>query len=297
MADEKKKKKLKTINLICNFFMALFFIACVGALFYPYVSNILRETKQEERIVTYDKIISHLDPAMIEETFAQAEEYNRKLAQISGSGMEFTLDDSQMREYLSTFNNTEDGVMGHIEIPCINVNLLIYHTVEESILQTSCGHMPGSSLPTGGKGTHMILTGHRGLTSATLFTNLDKLELGYQFAVISLNRRLIYEIDDIRVVLPTELSGLHIDPNESYCTLVTCTPYGVNSHRLLVRGRQIDVEEISQTEKISYRILVPSDKERTLPLAEMLACLGCVILLIGLIVMIAKGIKKKKRRR
>jgi sortase A len=129
--------------------------------------------------------------------------------------------------------------MGYIEIPSIQVMLPIYHGIEEEVLQAGAGHIPGTSLPVGGKGTHCVISGHRGLVSAQLFTNLDQLKEGDIFLLYTLDRTLTYEVDQIRIVLPDELDDLEIDPNQDYCTLVTCTPYGVNTHRLLVRGHRI----------------------------------------------------------
>ena len=142
--------------------------------------------------------------------------------------------------YRSLLNVTSDGIMAYIKIPKIDINLPIYHSVDSAVLQVAIGHLEGSSLPVGGEGVHTVLSGHRGLTSAKLFTHLDELEIGDAFSITVLGETLNYTIDNIDTVLPEEMDGLAIEEDKDYCTLVTCTPYGVNTHRLLVRGVRTD---------------------------------------------------------
>lgn len=146
----------------------------------------------------------------------------------------------ERKEYESLLNVSENGIIGYIEIPVINCSLPIYHGTDETVLQIAVGHIEGSSLPVGGLGTHCVLSGHRGLPSAKLFTNLDKLSEKDTFYIRVLNETLTYEVDQIRIVEPHEVEALEIEPGKDYCTLVTCTPYGINTHRLLVRGHRIN---------------------------------------------------------
>ena len=148
--------------------------------------------------------------------------------------------DAQRAKYMQTLNYQQRSVMGYVEIPKIHISFPVYHGSEDSVLQVAIGHLEGTSFPVGGIGTHCVISGHRGLPSAKLFTDIDQLQNGDRFLIQVLDRTLTYEVDQIRIVLPSELQDLEIDPNEDYCTLVTCTPYGVNTHRLLVRGHRVD---------------------------------------------------------
>ena len=154
--------------------------------------------------------------------------------------------EEDLAEYEALLNIAGSGVMGYIEIPELKVSLPVYHGVDEGVLQIAVGHIPGTSLPTGGKGTHRVLSGHRGLPSAKLFTNLDQLREGDIFMLRILDETLTYEVDQILIVEPHEVEALAIDPNEDYCTLVTCTPYGINTHRLLVRGHRVENQAEAQ---------------------------------------------------
>lgn len=166
-----------------------------------------------------------------------AQEYNEYLQTCVGR---FTPSEDESEWYRSLLNVTSDGIMAYIKIPKIDINLPIYHSVDSAVLQVAIGHLEGSSLPVGGEGVHTVLSGHRGLTSAKLFTHLDELEIGDAFSITVLGETLNYTIDNIDTVLPEEMDGLAIEEDKDYCTLVTCTPYGVNTHRLLVRGVRTD---------------------------------------------------------
>jgi len=167
----------------------------------------------------------------------EAHDYNERLLT---KGNRYTMSDAEKKEYESILNLTGNGVMGYVQINSINVDYPIYHGMSESVLQIAIGHLEGTSLPVGGPNTHAAISGHRGLPSAKLFTDLDKLVEGDTFTVTVLNETITYEIDQIRIVLPTDLSDLNIESGKDYCTLITCTPYGINTHRMLVRGHRID---------------------------------------------------------
>lgn len=182
----------------------------------------------------YAKSVSDMDSEAYDEILASAEAYNAQ------NKMNWNFSEEDRKQYEKELNFNDSGIMGYINIPKIDIKLSIFHGTDESVLQISIGHLEGTSLPIGGTGTHSVLSGHRGLPSARLFSDLDKLREGDVFTLHILDETLTYEVDQIRVVEPTDLSQLQIDPDKDYCTLVTCTPYGINTHRLLVRGHRID---------------------------------------------------------
>lgn len=228
----KKKVNLSTIAVV------LVFILGVGLLLYPTVSDRWNSFHQTRAINSYTDQVAELDPAACEKMLADAHAYNEELANKENPFADAS-DDSHAR-YEALLNLTGDGIMGYIEIGKINVRLPVCHTVGEDVLQKAVGHLEGSSLPVGGESTHAVLSGHRGLPSARLFTDLASLEEGDTFVLSVLDQTMTYEIDQIRIVLPDETSDLNIVPGEDLCTLVTCTPYGINSHRMLVRGRRVE---------------------------------------------------------
>ena len=168
--------------------------------------------------------------------FAEADDYNRKLA---GTGMKWSMTDEEIQEYNNVLDISDNGIMGYIDIPRIRQTLPIYHGTDDAVLQVAIGHLAGTSLPVGGDSTHCVVSGHRGLPSARLFTDLDRLIVGDIWTMTVLNRTVTYEVDQIRIVEPEDLSELQIVQGSDYCTLLTCTPYGINTHRLLVRGHRI----------------------------------------------------------
>lgn len=212
------------------------FVGGMLVFFYPTISNYWNTLQQGRAIAEYTQTVNKMRPGELQQTWDEAEAYNRELL---SNPARYHLSHSQMQRYLSLLDIGKTGMMGHIEIEKLGVDLPIYHTTEDSVLQVGTGHVPGSSLPTGGAGTHTILSGHRGLPSAKLFTNLDELEEGDRFVLHVLDRDLAYQVDQIRVVEPKELSNLKIIPGQDYATLVTCTPYAINTHRLLVRGHRV----------------------------------------------------------
>jgi len=229
----KKKKGFDWTSLI------LFFIVLIGAglIAYPTVSDWWNSFHQSRAIATYANIVENTSEEEMEAMLEEAREYNARLINKSNR---FMMEEDEIKEYESLLDLSGTGVMGYIQINEIGVNLPVYHGTDEAVLQIAIGHIEGTSLPVGGPGTHAVMSGHRGLPSAKLFTDLDKLVEGSIFTVTVLNQTATYEVDQIRIVLPSELSDLNIVSGEDYCTLVTCTPYGVNTHRMLVRGHRIE---------------------------------------------------------
>jgi sortase A len=209
-------------------------------LLYPAVSNYVNSRNCAKAIDEYDENVANLQEEEKEQMLADAKAYNKKIAK---SKTNFINGDPSDEEYKSLLDVNGDGMMGYITITKIDVRLPIYHGTGEDALVHSVGHIEGSSLPIGGKSTHTVISGHRGLPSATLFSNLDKLEVGDTFVITVLGEKLTYEVDQIRVVLPDEVSELDVVEGKDYVTLVTCTPYGINTHRLLVRGHRIASDE------------------------------------------------------
>lgn len=243
---------------------------------YPTFADWWNSFHQSRAIAGYAEQVSQIDDADYEKMLKDARAYNRKLLK-KGDGR-FNMTDEEREEYNSILDITGTGIMGYVEIPKINVSLPIYHGTEESILQIAIGHIEGSSLPVGGTGTHCVISGHRGLPSAKLFTDLDQLQEGDIAQITVLDEILTYEIDQIRIVMPNELEELAIDPRKDYLTLVTCTPYGINSHRMLVRGHRIDNPDAGE-------IRVTSDATQIEPLHVLPVVIG-IIAAIMLIVML-----------
>lgn len=230
--------------------MVICFLIGLSLLLYPTVSNWWNSLHASSVIVEYEAARENLTEADYEALFAAAEEYNRKIAAIDFPLMYC----DQVDGYEQTLDPDGAGVMGYITIEKIQVELPILHGTSEGVLQKAIGHLEGTSLPTGGEGNHCVLSAHRGLPSARLFTDLDRLQIGDRFVLNVLNRELTYEVDQILVVEPQEVDALYPVQGQDCCTLVTCTPYGVNSHRLLVRGKRLGQEMPPQA----------GDKEETL---------------------------------
>ena len=227
-------------RIIINLFIGLIFLVGLSVLLYPTVSDYINELHSSRAIASYDNTVTEMAPEDYSKELEAAAAYNEYLANFSNLSAAATTeterDDSPYNELLNIGGN---GIIGAIKIPVVKINLPIYHGTDESVLQVASGHYLGSSLPIGGESTHAILTGHRGLPSAKLFTDLDRLEEGDTFYIKVLGEILEYQIDQIEIVLPEEVDGLSITQGEDYVTLVTCTPYGINSHRMLIRGTRI----------------------------------------------------------
>ena len=239
---KKKKGNFTTLLLI------LVLLVGLSLLLYPSVSDYWNSFHQTRAIATYAEKVANLNQDQYDEIWAAAESYNASLTNRVNA---YLLSDAQKEEYQQLLNVSGLGVMGYIEIPSIDCSLPIYHGTEESVLQIAVGHLEWSSLPVGGESTHCVLSGHRGLPSAKLFTNLDKLREGDIFLLRILDEVLTYEVDQILIVEPQEVGALQIVEGQDYCTLVTCTPYGINTHRLLVRGHRIDNVEEAKTVRVT----------------------------------------------
>ena len=211
-------------------------------LLYPTVSDYWNTLHASAAVTSYAQQVSSLDEERYSEMLSAARAYNQSL---SGRDNPYVLPSEQKAQYESLLNLDGTGIMGYIEIPNIDLSLPIYHGTDEAVLQVAVGHLDWTSLTVGGESTHCVLSGHRGLPSAKLFTNLDKLVVGDTFVIRILDEVLTYEVTKVLIVEPTETEELTIREGEDLCTLVTCTPYGINTHRLLVRGHRIDnIEEV-----------------------------------------------------
>ena len=272
------KSKKTTLLLL------LIFVAGLSLLLYPSVSNYWNSLHSSRAISSYKEAVSKLDHSRIDRLLDEARAYNKKLFD---EGYTLVLPEPRKASYFKLLDVTGTGIMGYIEIKKLGVYLPIYHGTADSVLQSAVGHIEGSFLPVGGVNTHTVLSGHRGLPSAKLFTDLDKLLVGDTFTLDILDEVLTYEVDRILTVLPQELDALDVVPGEDLCTLITCTPYGINSHRLLVRGHRIETTADART------IRVPGDALRvnTAVVAAFLAV--PVLLALFILVMVrAPGVHK-----
>ena len=225
------KKHSSTILLL------LVFLAGLSLLLYPTFSDWWNSLHQSQAVAGYAQQVSDMDDDTYEQMWADAWDYNASLLSRTNA---LTLTNQQKSQYNRMLNLGSNSVMGYIEIPKIGVTLPIYHGTDEAVLQVAVGHLEWTSLPVGGESSHCVVSGHRGLPSAKLFTNLDKLQTGDTFQMCVLDEVLTYEVDQIRIVEPHQTDDLRIVEGEDLCTLVTCTPYGINSHRLLVRGHRVE---------------------------------------------------------
>ena len=222
------------------------FVAGLSFLLYPTASNLWNRAHQSRAIATYTEQVEKLDDSSNKEMLKVARKYNKELLKKANH---WKLSKKDKKKYESLLDVSGTGIMGYIEIPKIACSLHVYHGTDEGALQIAIGHLEGSSLPVGGKSSHCVLSGHRGLPSARLFTDLDQMEEGDTFILNILGHKLAYEVDQIKVVLPEEMSDLEIQEGKDLCTLVTCTPYGINTHRLLVRGHRVKYAETKVQEQ------------------------------------------------
>ena len=273
------KKHLSTIILI------LIFLVGPSLVLYPTVADYWNSLHQSRAIATYAEEVANIDTDKYTALWQAAVAYNQNLRERDNI---FLLSETQKVQYGELLNIGGNGVMGYIEIPSIGVSLPVYHGTDEAVLQIAIGHLEWTSLPVGGASSHCVVSGHRGLPSAKLFTNLDQLEIGDTFLFRILDETLTYEVDQILIVLPNETDALHIEEGKDLCTLVTCTPYGINSHRMLVRGHRVENAEIAKT------IRVTADATQIEPL--IVAPLVAVPMLLVLLLMVLFGGGKKKNR-
>lgn len=282
---EKQTKKSKRLTVLVPI---VIFMIGAGIFLYPALSNYINTLQHNKTIQTYQAKLSSTDQAELDALWNEANAYNDQLAGetlrdpfVLGSG--YVLPE----HYENVLNPQGDGVMGYIEIDKIDVRLPIYHGTSEEVLKQGVGHIEFSSLPIGGLNRHCVLSAHRGLPSSLLFTHLDEMEIGDRFYIHVLNEVHAYQVDSIETILPEELSFLHLDPNQDWVTLLTCTPYGVNTHRLLVRGHRIEyVEPTAQEEQQSS----------SLPkwLQEYIVSIGIGLFILLLLIII--WILRKKRK-
>ena len=266
-----KKGNLSTIILI------LVFLAGLALLLYPTVSDYWNSFHSSRAIASYAESVAQIDNGAYEALWDDARAYNRSLFE---SKNRFQPSEEEQALYESLLNVGGNGVICYIEIPTIGCTLPVYHGTDEAVLQVAVGHIEGSSLPVGGESTHAVLSGHRGLPSARLFTDLDKLTEGDVFLLRVLDETLSYEVDQILIVEPHEMDALAIEEGKDYCTLVTCTPYGINTHRLLVRGHRVENAEEAKT------VRVTADAMQIEPVlaAPIAAAPMLLLLLIGLLI-------------
>lgn len=282
----KKPKKKEYFGPVLTAILSVLFIVGMVVLLYPTISNQWNNRVASRAIASYQEAVEDLSVKERARILEAAEAYNARIARY---GIDFALSDAEMAEYRSVMDITGTGIMGYIQIPAISVNLPIYHTTEETVLQIAVGHLVGTSLPIGGESTHASLSGHRGLPSARLFTDLDRMREGDIFTITFFDQTITYKVDQIRIVLPHETEELQIEEGEDYCTLITCTPYGVNTHRMLVRGRRIEniaIEEIAEVRA----------EARRLPNYYTMFGVGLPILFILLVIMMITTGKRKPKK-
>lgn len=270
-----------------NIILILIFLVGLSVMLYPTVSDYVNQKNQSRAVASYSEEVENLSDVDYQAYFNAADDYNRRLAETPDAFYR----PEEVSGYTDTLDVSGTGIMGYITIPKIGVELPVYHGTSDGVLQVAAGHLEGSSLPVGGAGTHAVISAHRGLPSAKLFTNLDELEVGDTFTITVLDRVLTYEVDQISIVLPTETDLLQPVEGKDYVTLMTCTPYGINTHRLLVRGKRIENAENQK------HIRVTADALRIEPIIVAPA-LAVPMLLVMLVVMLAvPHLRKRKNQR
>ena len=254
--------------------LVLMLFVGVCGLLYPSVSQYWNSKTQSKVVENYQEILDSLKPEDYEAYFQEADAYNGAL-----SKLRYPLTDyPALRDYDYILNINGNGIMGYISIPKLGVELPIYHGISTEVLNVACGHLEGTSLPVGGENTHSVLSAHRGLPHARLFTDLDMMEVGDTFQITVLDRTLTYQVDQIKVVRPDEIDDIQIIAGEDHCTLLTCTPYGINSHRLLVRGTRI--------ENAAPKLYVTSDAYKIDSLVATPAVAAPILLILLIILMV-----------
>ena len=281
-----KKRIIATILII------LLFLAGLGIVLYPYVSEYVNAKHASRVVVNYDDTVKEITPEDFSQYFEVAEEYNERLRQNPNPFSE----DCRTEGYETALNVDGSGMIGYLEIPKISVKLPFYHGTSGAVLNEAVGHLEGSSLPVGGEGTHVVLSAHRGLPSAKLFTDLPELGEGDIFILNVLDRKMTYQVDQILTVLPTELEALEVEDGQDYVTLMTCTPYGINTHRLLVRGHRIEnlpEEEVKSIPVVHVeRELTTQEKiQKYIPFAVM----GVAVLFLIALLMPSKKDKHRSK--
>jgi len=273
---------------ILNIVIILMFVIGFSVLLYPAISEYINSKHASRIIASYNETVKNSGEAELKQLIDEADDYNKRLSQNSSAF--YTPD--LVSGYDDALDITGNGVMGYIDIDKLNLELPIYHGVSKEVLQIGVGHLPGTSLPVGGESTHAVLSGHRGLPSAKLFTDLNEMEVGDTFTVTVLDRVYTYEVDQIKVVLPSETSDLQIVKGEDHCTLMTCTPYGINTHRLLVRG--VRIESAEAVRKVG--VVVKNEAFRIDPLIVM-PIVAIPFLLIAITAVFIHDKKKNQKKK
>lgn len=268
------KSKKKSIILLSTFFLGIFI------LLYPMVSQQWNSRVQSQAITKYEGTINKISTEEYKKMLEDATNYNKKLSKLAYPFVQY----KNIGKYESMLDFNGAGMMGYVSIPKIKVELPIYHGTGAEVLNAAVGHLEGSSLPVGGKGTHSVLSAHRGLPSSKLFTDLNRLEIGDTFTVTILDKTLTYEVDNIKTVKPSQVNNIKIEKGEDYVTLLTCTPYGINTHRLLVRGKRVEAEELKVTHINSEAYLI----DRLI----VTSVISLIILFILMVYIMVKPIKK-----
>lgn len=276
------KKKLPGILLV------LVFVAGLSLLLYPTISNAYNSWLQSKAIAEYSQQVDKLEQQTYEQEWAKAQSYNQQLHCRTDP---FGLTEELEKQYWQTLNLSGRGIMGYVQIPSVDVTLPIAHGTSEDTLRDKIGHLEWSSLPVGGESTHCVISGHRGLPSSELFTNIDHLELGDKFYLHTLGQTLEYTVCHIAVVEPQDQRLLRIEEGQDLVTLVTCTPYGINSHRLLVRGIRSGGENAEQTDQIFLKNEITGIDTMVLVMV-----LLAVLSVTAFVFLILSGRKKNKRR-
>ena len=276
-------------NILVTMGIVIVFIIGLSIMLYPTVASYINSLRQSRVVSQYYRDIENLTLEQFEEILSAAHEYNERLRTTPDR---FTFSPDDKKEYLSLLDPVGKGMMGTLYIEKIKVRLPIYHGTSEEVLQRGTGHFEGTSLPVGGPGTHSVVTGHRGLPSSIMLTDLDQLEEGDTFTMIILNEILTYKVDRILVVEPHELWPLTIEDDEDYCTLLTCTPYAINSHRLLVRGSRIANEDADFR---TPAFLPDADADAIKPIHVAMLLL-IPVLVINLVILIVRLVKELKKR-
>ena len=272
---------------LSTIFLILIFLIGTILLLYPTFSDWWNSFHQSRAVTSYIGQVTDLNNEEYEEMLEEARAYN---AQLARTRTDYELSEEELERYNSELNVSGTGIMGYVDIPSIKVTLPIYHGTEEAVLQTAVGHIESTSLPVGGANTHCVISGHRGLPSARLFTDIDRLVAGDIFTLNVLDEVLTYEVDQILIVEPYDLSCLQIIPGRDLVTLVTCTPYGINTHRLLVRGHRIETGKVS-----TVRVMADAIQVNKTLVAVFIAV--PVLTVLVLIVLITTGIQRRQVRR
>ena len=275
------KQKIIKYTLIFAFFLG------IALLLYPPVSDYINSRNQSRVVQSYQETVSNIDKSEQEQILRRAQQYNERLAQTQDA---FYYPE-RVSGYEKTLDITGSGIMGYLNIDKIHLELPIYHSVDPEVLQIAVGHLPGTSLPVGGAGTHTVLSGHRGLPNARLFSDLDKLEPGDRFTITVLSEVYTYQVEQTRTVEPYEVEDLQIEPGQDLCTLFTCTPYGVNTQRLFVRGRRVTTDKAEER-----RVYYTNEAYRITP-AIVAPVLAAPVLMILYILMLFSGSRKRRGRK